>query len=223
MWVERYRYFFQNQDACKDDVIRAAQGISIQPWMRGQIEAYIMAEATVAEICDRWHVFPETIEAYQKIFCDLEPILGKEGNLMKACLENGVSKDLTRLRLFGLRYGKIFLDWVLSRVTVLSEGDFEYVELRLRSILLMRAVEIDQVRLKDKERFDTLMKVVSTLSRYKGVVRAKDAKDELGSVLTQLKGLVENVSPPVGLPKGVLEAELALPARGGNGSRGGKN
>ena len=214
MYVERYRYFLKNQDTCEDDPVVAAHIVSVKPWLRGQVESYFMAGLSPHEITERFHLYEETVEMYQKLFCDLEPIQDKRGSLLEACLDEGAGPDLSRLRLFGLRYGPIFLDWILSKITILEEKDFEQIELRLRSILLMRAVEVDMVKLSDKERFDTVMKVISTLSRYKASLARESSGEDLQEVIEQLRGLVTAADPPKGLPKKVFETQLARPKRG---------
>ncbi len=216
IYVKRYRGLLQDGEKCGDDAVVAAHLVHCKPWLRGQIEAYLMAGSTAEEICERFRLFPETIEIYAKVFCDIEPLKDHEGSLMEACLDRNNGKDLNRLRMFGLRYGKIFLDWILSKIKVLTPADFELVELRLRSILLMRAVQAESISLSDKDRYNTILKVISTLAQYKSTISTGGSRTELEDVLCNLKGLVERAAPPIGLPNATFEIAVTNPL--GNGS-----
>jgi len=164
-----------------------------------------MAGAGSTDICTRFYLYPETVEAYTKVFCDITPLLNHEGSLMEACLDQNNGRDLNRLRMFGLRYGKIFLDWLLSKIKVLSQEDFEHVELRLRSILLMRAVQVESIPISDKERQDTVLKIINTLGKYKSSLSDRGSATELDEVLANLKGLVSTATAPIGLPNVTFE------------------
>jgi hypothetical protein len=210
IWVERFRNLLKLKGECLDDAMVAAYLVSGKPWLRGQVESYIMAGANPTEICSRFRLYPETIEAYAKVFCDIEPLIDHAGSLMEACLDSNNGKALNRIRMFGLRYGKIFLDWMLGKIKVLTPEDFDLVELRLRSILLMRAVQVESIPIADKERLDTVMKIISTLARYKASISERGSTSELDAVLENLKGLIQTVDPPIGLPNTTFEINTQL-------------
>lgn len=215
-YVERYRKVLREKEASGDGLMIAAHLIAVNGWLRCQVESYTMAGLTPEEICTRFYLDPTSVMLFQKVFCDIEPLKEFHGSLLQACFDSTVGKDVARMRLFGLRYGQVFLDWMLSKMTTLDEDQFALIENRLRTALLMKATEIEVAPLSDSERYDMLLKVIKTLHQYKSTLSDAPKTGELEEALEELKNLVTAAPAPKGLSAEVLAAEIALPNPGNN-------
>ena len=97
--VERYRTVLQKKEASGDDAMIAAHLLSVDTWLRGQVEAYIMAGLTPAEIAQRFWIDESVLHLYQQVFCDIEPLKEHPCSVLRACFDSTIGKDLARLRL----------------------------------------------------------------------------------------------------------------------------
>lgn len=209
-YVRRYAAFLTSENKLDDIQMCVAHEIYNNKWYRCRIEAYLIAESSPEEIARRFDISPDAVKCYSALFFDLSPLHGS-GSRSRVAEDPKISQELRDSRKFGLRYGKLLLDWYISNVETFSPEERENLTDRLESILHMKAFELDDVSPKNKETYSLLLKTIDTLTKFLKVRDTSKTSDELDEILGDLKTMVVRKGAPMGLPIEILNRHIAKP------------
>jgi hypothetical protein len=216
-YILRYRSFLQGliypRMAVVDDEVESAHSLYIVEAKRAKIEAGFLAGMSVPTIARRLWVYPESIACFEQLYFDIGALSKADADwaLLDIANDRNESPIVQQLRLFGFKYGEVFLDWLCSRKKTLDPEQKAEIITWLQTVTLMKASAIQTEDLNSTQRIGVLTKLLATAQRLSPDDATDHVKSDLNKLVEQMRNKLEKTGVPQGLPD--LELHLALPVK----------